>query len=101
MYAAVVQHVSAAQTSSAPHTHDWNAYLDAARHLYSAISGFLLIYYPFGNGCFHAFVPAFLSYLAMLRLRQHAAVLSWLITFGYLLYWWSSVVLLSCVLLSP
>lgn len=55
------------------------------RHLYSAISGFLLIYYPFGNGCFHAFVPAFFSYLAMLRLRQHAATLTWLITFGYLL----------------
>lgn len=61
--------------------------LCAARHIYSALSGFLLIYYPFGSGVFNALVPAFFSYLAMLRFREHAGTLTWLTSFGYLLWW--------------
>jgi lysophospholipid acyltransferase len=57
-----------------------------ARHVYSALSGFLLIYYPFGSGVFNALVPAAFSYLAMLRFREHAGTLTWLTSFGYLLW---------------
>ena len=57
------------------------------RHLYSAVTGFLLIYYPFGNSAFALLFPSAVTYLAMLRLRQHAATLSWLVTFSFLLYW--------------
>jgi hypothetical protein len=35
----------------------------------------------------NALVPAFLSYVAMLRFREHAATLTWLTSFGYLLWW--------------
>ncbi len=59
----------------------------AARHIYAAVSGFALIYYPFGAGCFNAFVPTALSYLTMWRLRQHCGTLTWIIAFGYLLWW--------------
>jgi lysophospholipid acyltransferase len=59
----------------------------AARHVYALVTGFLLIYYPFGNGCFHALVPSLLTYVAMVRIRQHCGTLSWLVTFTYLLIW--------------
>jgi hypothetical protein len=59
----------------------------AGRHIYAAITGFLLIYYPFGGGVLNALVPAALSYVAMLRFREHAATLTWLTSFGYLLWW--------------
>ena len=61
--------------------------LNAGRHLYAAITGFILIYYPFGSGVLNALVPAALSYVAMLRFREHAATLTWLTSFGYLLWW--------------
>jgi lysophospholipid acyltransferase len=57
-----------------------------SRHIYAAITGFLLIYYPFGGGVLNALVPAALSYVAMLRFREHAATLTWLTSFGYLLW---------------
>lgn len=57
----------------------------AGRHWYAVITGFLLIYYPFGNGCFNAFVTALLSYGCMLRFRQHCGTLVWLIAFPYLI----------------
>lgn len=57
-----------------------------ARHVYSAVSGFLLICYPFGLGCLNVFVPTGLSYLMMWRLRQHCGTLTWIIAFGYLLW---------------
>jgi hypothetical protein len=45
----------------------------------------LLIYYPFGNGCFHAFVPSLLTYIAMARFRRHCGTLTWLVAFPYLI----------------
>ena len=51
-----------------------------------SITGFILIYYPFGSGVLNALVPAALSYVAMLRFREHAATLTWLTSFGYLLW---------------
>ena len=57
----------------------------AGRHAFSVIAGFLLIYYPFGNGCMHAFVPTALVYFCMLRFRSHCGTLAWLIAFPYLI----------------
>jgi lysophospholipid acyltransferase len=67
--------------------HSQLACAHAGRHIYAAITGFLLIYYPFGGGVLNALVPAALSYVAMLRFREHAATLTWLTSFGYLLWW--------------
>lgn len=46
--------------------------------------GFSLIYYPFGNGCIHAFIPSLLVYLSMRHFRKHCGMLAWLIAFPYL-----------------
>ena len=61
--------------------------MSAGRHVYSLITGFLLIYYPFGNGVFHAFVPAMITYFAMLAFRRQCGKLAWLIDFTYLIGW--------------
>ena len=66
----------------------------AGRHLYSAVTGVLLVYYPFGNSTAELLIPAAVTYVAMLRLRQHATTLAWLITFGFLLYWCAYVMAL-------
>lgn len=55
------------------------------RHPFSIVTGFLLIYYPFGNGCIHAFIPSTLVYVCMLRFRTHCGTLAWLIAFPYLI----------------
>ncbi len=55
--------------------------------MYSAATGVLLIYYPFGNSTAELLIPAVATYVAMLRLRQHATTLAWLCTFSFLLYW--------------
>lgn len=59
--------------------------LSAGRHVFSVATGFLLIYYPFGNGVIHAFVPSLLVYACMLRFRQHCGTLAWLVAFPYLI----------------
>ena len=59
----------------------------AGRHIYAAITGFLLLYYPFGNGVFHLFVPSLLTYLAMHQIQEYSATLSWVISFAYLIAW--------------
>lgn len=56
-----------------------------SRHLFSVLSGFLLLYYPFGNGVFHTVVMSALTYLFMLRFRQHCGTLTWLVVFPYLI----------------
>ena len=61
--------------------------LCAGRHLYALLTGFALIYYPFGNGCFHAFISSGATYLIMWRFRDHAATLAWLVDFMYLIGW--------------
>ncbi|DBA91841.1 TPA: hypothetical protein ACH3X1_015978 [Trebouxia sp. C0004] len=55
------------------------------RHLYAVVTGFCLIYYPFGNGCFHALVPSTLTYAIMRYMRPQAASLAWFINFCYLI----------------
>ncbi|MEW5306286.1 MAG: hypothetical protein WDW36_008759 [Sanguina aurantia] len=57
-----------------------------ARHLYSLVTGILLVYYPFGAGVLHALPPAILTYTAMLVLPRSCGRLAWMINFPYLLY---------------
>lgn len=57
----------------------------AGRHIFALVSGFLLIYYPFGNGCFHALIPSVLAYAAMRRYRARCGTAAWLIAFPYLI----------------
>ena len=59
----------------------------AGRHVYATLTGFLLLYYPFGNGVFHLFVPSLLTYLAMHQIQEYSATLSWVISFAYLIAW--------------
>lgn len=58
------------------------------RHLYAAVTGFALIYYPFGNGCVHSLGPILITYLAMLVARPYCGIIAWLVDFSYLVYWW-------------
>ena len=57
------------------------------RHIYATVTGFALLYYPFGNGVFHLFVPTILTYLVMLQFQDSSATLSWLVNFTYLIGW--------------
>lgn len=59
----------------------------AGRHLYAIITGFCLIYYPFGSGCLHALVPSTITYVVMNVVRPQAASLAWIINFTYLIGW--------------
>jgi len=58
----------------------------AVRHIYALITGFLLVYYPFGFGSIHAVVPSTLVYLAMLIMPSSSGLLAWMICFPYLIY---------------
>lgn len=55
------------------------------RHWYALITGFILIYYPFGNGCLHALVTSSATYFLMVAFRQHCGTLTWLTAFPYLI----------------
>ena len=56
------------------------------RHLYALLTGFLLVYYPFGFGVIHAAAPSALVYLAMVIAPSSCGLLSWLVCFPYLIY---------------
>ena len=58
--------------------------LAAARQVFSIVTGFLLIYYPFGDGCLHAFATSMLVYACMRFNRRRCGTLAWLVTFPYL-----------------
>ncbi|KAL4442125.1 hypothetical protein ABPG77_011386 [Micractinium sp. CCAP 211/92] len=55
------------------------------RHIFSLASGFLLVYYPFGNGSFHAVIPSLAVYICMRYFRRTSGTLAWLIAFPYLI----------------
>lgn len=62
----------------------------AARHLYAAFTGTVLVYYPFGAGIIMAFPPAVLTYLMMSLAPRQAGVLSWAVNFPFLIALWVS-----------
>ena len=70
----------------------------AGRHIYAAVTGLLLLYYPFGAGVLHLFVPSLLVYLAMHQMQESAATLSWVISFAYLIAWYISLAVAACPL---
>ncbi|KDD76279.1 membrane-bound O-acyltransferase [Helicosporidium sp. ATCC 50920] len=49
------------------------------------LTGFALIYYPFGNGVFHAVFTSALTYAIMSRFRTHCGTLTWMTIFPYLI----------------
>lgn len=55
------------------------------RHLYSFITGLLLIYYPFGGGIIHIMISSTLVYLYVKYLPRNAGTLAWLTAFPYLI----------------
>jgi hypothetical protein len=56
------------------------------RHIYSLVTGFLLVYYPFGSGVLQALLPIVLTYMAMLLVPRSAGKLGWVICFPYLVW---------------
>jgi hypothetical protein len=58
----------------------------AARHLYSMLSGCILIYCAFGAGITHVLLPSTLTYLAMALAPRRCGTLSWAINLVYLQY---------------
>ena len=59
----------------------------AVRHWYSIITGFALVYYPFGGGCANLVAASLLTYALMRGMRQHCGTLTWLVIFPYLIAW--------------
>lgn len=55
------------------------------RHVYAIVTGFLLIYYPFGAGCFHALVTSTVVYLCMILFPTQCGTLAWFFSFPYLI----------------
>ncbi len=55
------------------------------RHVYAIVTGFLLIYYPFGAGCFHALVTSTVVYLFMTLFPAQCGTLAWFFSFPYLI----------------
>lgn len=55
------------------------------RHLYAIVTGFLLIYYPFGAGCFHAIVTSTVVYIFMVLFPKQCGTLAWSFSFPYLI----------------
>ena len=62
------------------------AYAHAVRHMYALITGFLLVYYPFGSGVLQAAFPCMLTYLAMLLAPRSAGRIAWAVNFPYLIW---------------
>jgi hypothetical protein len=73
---------------------------DAVRNLYSILTGFALIYYPFGSGVIHVFPPAFLTFCTLHLIPRKAGTLAWLICFPYLIAMWVHKTLLSASAMS-
>jgi len=49
------------------------------------VTGFLLIYYPFGGGCFHSLLTSSVVYVFMLLAPQRCGALAWFFAFPYLI----------------
>ena len=55
------------------------------------MTGFALVYVPFGNGVSLATLPCLLTYLVMWRMRDQAATFAWLIDFTFLIGWCAAI----------
>ncbi|KAK9825653.1 hypothetical protein WJX81_005648 [Elliptochloris bilobata] len=52
------------------------------KHIYNLVTGFALLYYVFGSSTLLLLVPAVLTYIIMLGVRESCATLVWLLVFG-------------------
>lgn len=60
-----------------------------ARHLYAAASGAILSYWAFGAECNILFLlPIFASYTAMILDRRHCGIVTFILAFGILVFWY-------------
>jgi hypothetical protein len=64
-----------------------SAVLSAGRHIYNLVTGFALLYYVFGTSTLFLLVPAALTYLIMLGVRESCATLVWLVVFSTMIAW--------------
>lgn len=53
--------------------------------MYSLITGFLLIYFPFGNGSFHAIITSLVVFVLMKMSPKYCGSLTWGFAFPYLI----------------
>lgn len=55
--------------------------------MYNLVTGFALLYYVFGSSTLFLLVPAVLTYLIMLGVRESCATLVWLVVFSIMVAW--------------
>lgn len=55
--------------------------------MYNLVTGIALLYYVFGSSTFFLLVPAVLTYLIMLGVRESCATLVWLVVFSTMVAW--------------
>ncbi len=55
------------------------------RHIYAIVTGFCLLYYPFGAGVLHLFVSSAVVYGCMLLSPRNCGSLAWVFSMGYLI----------------
>lgn len=55
------------------------------RHVYAIVTGFCLLYYPFGAGILHLLVSSSVVYALMLLTPRNCGTLSWVFAMGYLI----------------
>ena len=55
--------------------------------MYNLVTGFALLYYVFGSSTLFLLVPAVLTYLIMLGVRESCATLVWLVVFSTMVAW--------------
>lgn len=58
--------------------------LRAARNFFSAVTGFLMVYYPFGSHVVHGVITSLVTYLLMWLIPRKCGTLTWLLIFPYL-----------------
>jgi hypothetical protein len=57
----------------------------SGRHAYAIVTGFCLLYYPFGNGILHFFVSSAVVYCLMLLAPRNCGNLTWGFAMSYLI----------------
>lgn len=61
-----------------------------ARHLFAAVSGAILSYWAFGaQSNIYFLLPIFASYTAMVLDRRHCGIITFIVAFGILVFWYS------------
>jgi lysophospholipid acyltransferase len=59
----------------------------SGRHLYAFASGATLTYLCFGNEVLYLYVPCIMAYLSMVLYRKKCGIITFILTFAFLIYW--------------